>query len=164
MGNSDEELLARATQVGERLTASGTMLATAESCTGGWLSKVITDVAGSSEWFERGFVTYSDAAKREMLGVSPKTLEAHGAVSKLVAVEMARGAVAHRRAQVSVAITGIAGPGGGSEDKPVGTVWLAWYRFGGRIATHQSFFDGDRDDVRRAAVFAALDGMVEFLQ
>jgi hypothetical protein len=82
----------------------------------------------------------------------------------VVGVEMARGAVAHRRAQVSVAITGIAGPGGGSEDKPVGTVWLAWYRFGGRIATHEGYFDGDRDEVRRAAVMGALDGMIEFLQ
>lgn len=163
MGNSDEELLARAEQVGTRLAEAGLKLATAESCTGGWLSKVITDVAGSSGWFERGFVTYSDDAKREMLGVSPKTLEAHGAVSKAVAEEMARGAVAHRRAKVSVAITGVAGPGGGSREKPVGTVWLAWYRTGGRIATCETRFDGDRDAVRRSAVMTALDGMLEFV-
>lgn len=164
MGNSDEALLARAKEVGERLAALGIMIATAESCTGGWLSKLITDVAGSSEWFERGFVTYSNEAKREMLGISPRTLEVHGAVSKQVALEMARGAVAHRRAKVSVAITGIAGPGGGTADKPVGTVWLAWYRTGGRMATFEGRFDGDRDAVRRAAVMTALDGLKEFLQ
>lgn len=164
MGNSDEALLARAREAGERLAALGLMLATAESCTGGWLSKLITDVPGSSEWFERGFVTYSNAAKREMLGVSPRTLEGFGAVSKEVALEMARGAVAHRRAKVSVAVTGIAGPGGGSPAKPVGTVWLAWYSAGGRMATHEARFDGDRDAVRRAAVMTALEGLIEFLQ
>lgn len=164
MGNSDSELLARAEQVGERLEALGLMLATAESCTGGWLSKVVTDVAGSSGWFERGFVTYSDDAKREMLGVSAKTLDAHGAVSKAVAVEMARGAVAHRRAKVSVAVTGIAGPGGGTADKPVGTVWLAWYRSGGHLATYHATFGGDREAVRRETVCKALDGLIEFLQ
>ncbi|MBA1148971.1 nicotinamide-nucleotide amidase [Ectothiorhodospiraceae bacterium WFHF3C12] len=164
MGNSEEVLQTRAREVGERLAALGIMLATAESCTGGWLSKVVTDVAGSSEWFERGFVTYSNAAKREMLGVSPKTLESHGAVSREVALEMARGAVAHRRAKVSVAITGVAGPDGGTAEKPVGTVWLAWYRTGGRMVTDEACFDGDREAVRRAAVLRALDGLLEFLQ
>lgn len=138
-------------------------LATAESCTGGWISKVLTDVAGSSQWFERGFVCYSDASKMEMLGVSPRTIETHGAVSKQTAIEMARGAVAHRRAKVSVAVTGIAGPDGGTDEKPVGLVWLAWYRQGGVLATYEGHFEGDRDAVRRQTVVAALQGLVEFL-
>ncbi|MGD8429052.1 MAG: CinA family protein [Ectothiorhodospiraceae bacterium] len=163
MAEGDQDLLVLARDVGERLNQRGIMLAAAESCTGGWISKVITDVPGSSQWFERGFVVYSNAAKMEMLGVSPRTLEEHGAVSKQAAVEMARGAVAHRKAKVSVAVTGVAGPDGGTPEKPVGLVWLAWYRNGGTLATYEGRFQGGREAVRRQAVVAALQGLIEFL-
>lgn len=150
-------------RVGDLLAGHGLRLAAAESCTGGGVAAAVTDVPGSSGWFERGFVCYSNEAKQEMLGVSPRTLAEHGAVSKAVAVEMARGAVANRRAQVSVAVTGVAGPDGGTADKPVGLVWLAWYRTGGSLATYQARFSGDRAAVRRQAVEAALHGLLEFL-
>src|SRR5512146_130710 len=115
-----DELIALATRVGAQLKAQGMMLAAAESCTGGWVAQALTAIAGSSEWFERGFVTYSDAAKQERLGVNAATLAAHGAVSEHTAREMAAGALARSRAQVALAITGIAGPSGGTAQKPVG--------------------------------------------
>ncbi len=159
-----DTLTTLATLVGARLRAKGMMLATAESCTGGWVAQAITAVGGSSEWFERGFVTYSDAAKQEMLGVSARTLAAHGAVSEQTAREMAAGALAHSRAQVALAVTGIAGPTGGSPEKPLGMVCFAWALNGGAVSAVTQRFDGDRDSVRRQSVIAALQGVLESLE
>ncbi len=130
-------------------------LATAESCTGGLISAACTDLAGSSDWFERGFVTYSNAAKTELLGVDAQLIEAHGAVSEPVVRAMAFGAVRHSAAQVSVAVTGIAGPSGGSADKPVGTVWFG-FSVQGQLHSEMHRFDGDRDAVRAQTVTHAL--------
>lgn len=159
-----DTLTTLATLVGAKLRAKGLMLATAESCTGGWVAQAVTAVAGSSEWFERGFVTYSDAAKQEMLGVSARTLAAHGAVSEQTAREMAAGALAHSRAQVAVAITGIAGPTGGSPEKPVGMVCFAWAIKEGMPGAETRQFKGGRESVRRQAVIAALQGVLERLE
>ena len=159
-----DTLTALATLVGAKLRAKGLMLTTAESCTGGWVAQAVTTVAGSSDWFERGFVTYSDAAKQEMLGVSARTLAAHGAVSEQTAREMATGALAHSRAQVALAITGIAGPGGGLADKPVGTVCFAWALKSGAVSAETRQFNGDRESVRRQSVIAGLQGMLELLE
>lgn len=164
MTETNDNLMRLAAEVGERLSDRALRLATAESCTGGWVAKVLTDVAGSSRWFERGFVVYSNDSKMEMLGVSSRILERSGAVSKSAAIEMARGAVINRKAQVSVAVTGIAGPDGGTPEKPVGLVWLAWYRTGGALATYEGRFHGDREAVRRQAVVAALQGLLEFVR
>ncbi|MBK1720767.1 nicotinamide-nucleotide amidase [Thiocystis violacea] len=153
-----------ATRVGERLQAFGFMLATAESCTGGWVAKVVTDIAGSSAWFDRGFVTYSNAAKQDMLGVRAETLDTHGAVSAAVVREMVLGALQRSRSQLAVAISGIAGPGGGSADKPVGTVWMAWGRIGQEPVVRCLPIAGDREQVRARAVQAALEGVLELLQ
>lgn len=158
-----EILDALSSNLGQRLLARGLRLAIAESCTGGWLAKVVTDIPGSSRWFDRGFVTYSNAAKEEMLGVSTATLQSGGAVSEATAREMARGAVAHSAADMAVAITGIAGPDGGSEEKPVGTVWFAWLLSGDRIHTQRLQFAGDRHEVRHQAVRVALERFVELL-
>jgi nicotinamide-nucleotide amidase len=155
--NSDLERLAE--RLGRRLQASGQRLATAESCTGGWIAKCVTDIAGSSAWLERGFVTYSNAAKQEMLGVAPATLAVHGAVSEAVVAEMAAGALAHSHATVAVAVSGIAGPGGGTPDKPVGTVCFAWAR-AGRVEVATCRFAGDREQVRRDSVVHALAGLI----
>lgn len=152
-----------AVQVGDRLRTRGRTLATAESCTGGWIAKVITDVPGSSGWFERGFVTYSNAAKVDMLGVSEVTLATYGAVSAETVREMAEGALAHSQAEVAVAVSGIAGPDGGSPDKPVGTVWLAWSSRGGATRSHCYRFSGDREAVRYQSVLAALEGLMDGL-
>ncbi len=141
------------------LLARGWLLATAESCTGGLIAGACTDLAGSSHWFERGFVSYSNAAKTELLGVPAELIAQHGAVSEPVARAMARGAVAHARAQVAVAVTGVAGPGGGSADKPVGTVWFGW-QLPGRTETECRRFDGDRAAVRAQTVAHALAGLV----
>jgi len=143
------------------LIARGDMLATAESCTGGWVAKVCTDLAGSSAWFERGFVTYSNEAKQEMLGVAAGTLASFGAVSEQTVVEMAAGALAHSRARWALAISGVAGPGGGTPDKPVGCVWLAWAGPDDWRLTRRCQFAGDRDAVRRQAVHTALQVLVE---
>ena len=153
-----------ATLVGARLRAKGMMLATAESCTGGGVAQAVTAIGGSSEWFERGFVTYSDAAKEEMLGVSARTLAAYGAVSEQTAREMAAGALAHSRAQAAVAITGIAGPTGGSPEKPLGMVCFAWAIKGGVVSAVTQRFHGDRESVRRQSVIAALQGVLELLE
>jgi nicotinamide-nucleotide amidase len=139
------------------------MLATAESCTGGMIAAACTDLAGSSDWFERGFVTYSNAAKTELLGVEAKLVEANGAVSEVVARAMAFGAVRHSHARVSVAVTGVAGPSGGSPDKPVGTVWFG-FMVDGRLFSETKRFDGDRAAVRRQTVDHALTRLVEHLQ
>ncbi|HET8701387.1 MAG TPA: nicotinamide-nucleotide amidohydrolase family protein, partial [Nitrococcus sp.] len=135
MSVEDQDLLELAQRAGTLLEDRGLRLITAESCTGGWIAKVLTDVAGSSQWFERGVVVYSNAAKIELLGVSRHSLQSFGAVSREVAAEMARGAVARAPAEVSLAVTGIAGPDGGTPAKPVGLVWLAWYRAGMEPAT-----------------------------
>jgi len=147
----------------ERLQARSEWLTCAESCTGGWVAKVCTDLPGSSGWFERGFVTYSNAAKQDLLGVSADTLATHGAVSEATVREMAAGALAHSAAHWSLAVSGIAGPGGGSADKPVGTVWMAWAGPDGWQHAHCHHFDGDREAVRRQAVEAVLQGLLERL-
>jgi nicotinamide-nucleotide amidase len=152
---------ALAVEVGARLKARGWLLATAESCTGGWVAQVVTSVSGSSEWFERGFVTYSNDAKRELLGVQAATLERHGAVSEATAREMAAGALTASRAHVAVAITGVAGPTGGTADKPVGMVCLAWALRGGAVESTTRRFAGDREAVRRESVVAALRGVID---
>ena len=151
------ERLARA------LLAGGTQLASAESCTGGLVAAACTSVAGSSRWFERGFVTYSNAAKIELLGVSPATIERHGAVSAEVARAMAGGALARSTAGVAVAVTGIAGPDGGSPEKPVGTVWLGLARRGGAVETLLLRPQGDRSAIRAASVSAALERLIAFV-
>jgi len=149
-----------ARELGELCRRHGALVACAESCTAGWIGKRITDLPGSSAWFDRGFITYSDAAKQEMLGVRAETLERHGAVSAETAAEMAAGAIARSRASLAVAVTGVAGPDGGTEAKPVGTVWLAWCRRAGEPDCELRHFSGDRENVRRAAVRAALEGLV----
>jgi len=156
-------IAARVTALAERLLARGETLVCAESCTGGWVAKVCTDLPGSSGWFERGFVSYTNLAKQEMLGVSAATLETHGAVSEATVREMVDGALAHSAAHWALAISGIAGPGGGSADKPVGTVWMAWAGPGGWHRTDVYHFPGDRETVRRQAVAAALQGLLEQL-
>lgn len=145
-----------------QLQALGWQLATAESCTGGLIAGACTDLAGSSAWFERGFVSYSNEAKTELLGVPGDLIQAQGAVSQAVASAMATGALTHSRAQVAVAVTGVAGPGGGSVAKPVGTVWLAWATPGGVFA-ELAHFPGDRTAVRQATVARALQGLLERL-
>jgi nicotinamide-nucleotide amidase len=155
-----EELAGR---VGNLLLQQSRMLATAESCTGGWVAKCITDVAGSSAWFDRGFVTYSNRAKLDMLGVTAATLEVHGAVSEATVSEMVRGVLAHSVANVAVAVSGIAGPGGSAPGKPVGTVWFAWLVSGGSTRVEMQQFNGDREAVRRQAVARALGGLMDVL-
>jgi len=139
------------------------MAASAESCTGGLIAAACTELAGSSDWFERGFVTYSNEAKTESLGVDALLIAQHGAVSEIVARAMAFGAVRHSRARVSVAVTGIAGPGGGTPDKPVGTVWFAW-QVDGRLSSETKRFDGNREAVRRQTVDHALQRLVDKLE
>lgn len=156
-------LRALAQRAGDQLHARRWLLATAESCTGGWIAKAITDVAGSSQWFAGGIVAYSNACKQAMLDVRAGTLAAHGAVSREVALEMATGAWMRTGADVAVATTGIAGPGGGSPGKPVGTVWMAWACRDGASGAKSFHFDGDRDRVRRQAVAAALAGLLDLL-
>ena len=153
---------ALATLVGRRLKAKKRLLVSAESCTGGWVAQVVTSVPGSSAWFERGFVTYSNAAKRELLGVKEKTLKKHGAVSEETAREMARGALARSKGNLALAVTGIAGPGGGSRDKPVGTVCFAWF-YKKQLRSETRRFPGDRQSVRRKSVVRALQGVLETL-
>jgi len=157
------DLQQRVRQLGEVLVRQGLMLATAESCTGGWVAQELTAVAGSSAWFERGFVTYSNEAKQEMLAVSAVTLAQFGAVSEEVVSEMALGAIQHSRAQLSVAISGVAGPGGGSAEKPVGTVCFGWARQAGEVISRKECFEGDREAVRRQAVVMAIQGLRELI-
>jgi nicotinamide-nucleotide amidase len=149
-------------QLAQELQARGWMLATAESCTGGMIAVACTDLSGSSNWFERGFVTYSNEAKTEQLGVDPALIAQHGAVSEVVVRAMAFGAVRHSRAQVSVAVTGVAGPTGGSPQKPVGTVWFG-FQVDGRLTSETLRFDGDRAAVRSATVDHALQRLLQRL-
>jgi nicotinamide-nucleotide amidase len=137
------------------------MLVTAESCTGGWVAEAVTMVPGSSEWFERGFITYTDLAKQEVLGVKTATLEAHGAVSEPTVREMVTGALAHSPGQVALAVSGVSGPSGGTRAKPVGMVCLAWGLRGREATSITRHFPGDREAVRRLAVIAALEGLIE---
>jgi len=158
----EDPLLALAARLGAAALARGTMIATAESCTGGLVASAITSIAGSSGWFERGFVTYSDLAKEQQLGVASLTIERFGAVSEETAKAMAEGAVRGSAAQWAVAVTGIAGPDGGSPDKPVGTVWFAWAG-PDHLQALKRQFDGDRAAVRQASVQAALEGLIDRL-
>lgn len=158
----DDAIRALAARLGELALARQVMLATAESCTGGLVAGAITEIAGSSGWFERGFVTYSNRAKIELLRVDPETIARDGAVSEQTARAMAQGARAASGAQWTVAVTGVAGPAGGSPDKPVGTVWFAWAGPQGVEALHRRL-DGDRADVRAASVAIALQGLVDRL-
>ncbi len=147
-------------ELAQALTQRGWMMATAESCTGGLIAATCTDRAGSSAWFDRGVVTYSNAAKADMLGVPMALIDQHGAVSEPVARAMAEGILARSQAQVAVAVTGVAGPGGGSPDKPVGTVWVAWAVQGQPTVVRGLHLSGDRDAVRRQTVFASLQGLL----
>ncbi len=152
-----------AVKVGERLAQRGLLLVTAESCTGGWLGQAVTAVAGSSAWYERGFITYSNASKCDMLGVQQATLDQYGAVSAQTAQEMALGALNRSRAQISVSITGIAGPDGGTATKPVGMVCFAWAIKEGLVQQETRFFTGNRETIRRLAVATALQGILRLL-
>ncbi|WP_165856798.1 nicotinamide-nucleotide amidase [Marinobacter sp. JSM 1782161] len=157
MSVTDDALATAAAALGDTLRAQGLMMTTAESCTGGWVAKCLTDRAGSSDYVDSGLVTYSNAAKTGLLGVRESTLAEHGAVSDPVVREMVSGALAATGAGVAVAISGVAGPGGGSDDKPVGTVWFAWGRSAADTHSEVRHFDGDRDAVRRQAVLFALE-------
>lgn len=163
MDHEQNAIFNLAVNAGRNLKLRGLYLTSAESCTGGWLGQAITAVAGSSEWYERGFITYSNLAKKEMLQVSSLTLERFGAVSLEVAYEMVTGALKNSSADIGVAITGIAGPSGGSELKPVGTVCFAWMLKNGFAVKKQFFFAGDREAVRKQAVVTALKGVLSLL-
>jgi nicotinamide-nucleotide amidase len=156
----DQPLYDLAAGVGRALKARGWMLVTAESCTGGWIGQCVTMVPGSSEWFERGFITYTNSAKMEMLGVRSATLHVHGAVSEQTVREMAHGALQRSHGQIAVAVSGVAGPGGGTPEKPVGMVCVGWLMRDGesRVTTLQ--LPGDRESVRRQSVIAALEGVL----
>lgn len=160
---SDAELRQLAEQVAQLALQKRLMMVTAESCTGGWIAKTLTDLPGSSAWFDAGVVTYSYEAKEALLGVNPRTLERTGAVSEETALEMVSGALARFGAGMAVAVTGIAGPSGGTADKPVGTVWIGWKRRGGYANAKLFHFDGDREAVRRQTVAAALKGVLQSL-
>ncbi len=159
----DKELEDLSVRVGEVLLGRKSMLACAESCTGGWVAEVVTATGGSSQWFERGYVTYSNAAKQELLGVKAETLRQDGAVSEAVVREMAAGALRRSHAQAALAISGVAGPSGGSPGKPVGTVCFAWVLQGGEPTTETMHFSGDREAVRKQSVVHALRGLLRRL-
>lgn len=156
----DAALAAQGRSLAEILLARRQLVCTAESCTGGWIAKTLTDIPGSSAWFDCGMVAYSYEAKQAMLGVRPQTLEKEGAVSRETVIEMVSGALVHSAATLAVAVTGIAGPGGGTPEKPVGTVWIGWKRRGGYPRAEVFHFDGDREAVRRQTIAAALRGLV----
>lgn len=161
---SENQLRRLSVLVGEKLKAQGRWITCAESCTGGGIAKAITDIAGSSAYFDRGFVTYSNAAKHDLLGVSEATLAAHGAVSEEVVREMAIGALRAAQADLALSVSGIAGPDGGSEEKPVGTVWFGFAGSDGRGLSRKMQFEGDRDAVRlQATIFALQTAIDEFL-
>ncbi len=161
MHKEDEELCKLVKNVASVLSSVEMDLTTAESCTGGWVAKVLTDVPGSSIYFDRGFVTYSNQSKHEMLGVKEETLLLHGAVSKAIVKEMAIGAIEASTASMSLAVSGIAGPTGGTENKPVGTVCFSWMIRGDVPVAETMYFDGDRDDIRRQAVIHCLEGVIK---
>jgi nicotinamide-nucleotide amidase len=161
MHKEDEELCNLVKSVADVLSGVEMDLTTAESCTGGWVAKVLTDVPGSSLYFDRGFVTYSNQSKHEMLGVAEETLLLHGAVSEAIVSEMAKGALELSTASMSLAVSGIAGPTGGTENKPVGTVCFAWMIRGDVPVSETLYYDGDRDDIRRQAVVHCLKGVIK---
>lgn len=163
LSNAERTTLVSRGLAADLLIANGWKLATAESCTGGLIAARCTDLAGSSDWFDRGFVTYSNAAKTEMLGVDAALIAQHGAVSEPVVRAMAQGALQHAQAQVAVAVTGVAGPSGGSAAKPVGTVWLGWATPAG-VVSELRHFAGDRAQVRAATVAHALQRLASLLQ
>lgn len=163
MTYSDATLTEAADLLGESLRQHGLMIATAESCTGGWVAKCLTDTAGSSDYFYTGLVPYCNEAKQNLLGVTERSLAEHGAVSEPVVREMVAGTLSTTGAQVAVAVSGVAGPGGGSDEKPVGTVWFAWGRTPTDIECVVEHFSGDRDHIRRQAVLFALQGVRSFL-
>lgn len=159
----DNGLKELARQLGKVLSVKGLKLALAESCTGGWVAKVVTDVGGSSAWFERGFVTYTNNAKQQMLGVDEEPLQTYGAVSEQTVEAMAQGAIQYSDADVSLAISGIAGPDGGTAEKPVGLVYFAWLGRGMAPRIDKIVFTGNREVVRRQAVAHGLKGLLEYL-
>lgn len=155
----DNELFELAQQLGLLLKSKGKIIATAESCTGGWIAQIITEVSGSSAWFDRGFVTYSNAAKMQMLGIKSETLDKFGAVSAQTAVEMVKGALDHSDADCAIAVTGIAGPEGGTAEKPIGTVFIAWAYKNQEVKVIQKKLTGNRHEIRRQTVKIALEGV-----
>ena len=152
-----------AAEVAQALTQRNARMATAESCTGGWVAQLLTQIPGSSNWFDSGYVTYSNASKKRMLGVKEETLESKGAVSESVVVQMAEGALRNAEVDITVAISGVAGPDGGTDQKPVGTVWFAWAIRNQATVTCLSFFSGDRQSIREQAVEQALQGVLAYL-
>lgn len=160
---SDEELNQLARELRDKLNAHDWMLATAESCTGGWVGQLVTAVSGSSNWYERGFITYANEAKIEMLGVPPATLALYGAVSEETARAMAAGALTHSHAQAALAISGIAGPDGGTLEKPVGLVCYGWALADGTLMSSTCRLGGNRDEIRSRAVAAALRGLIDLI-
>ncbi len=160
----DKEIYDLSEQLGMALKAKGLVMATAESCTGGWISQAVTMVPGSSNWFDCGFVTYTNRSKHEVLGVRNATLESQGAVSEQTVTEMAQGALRHSRADCCVAVSGVAGPDGGSPSKPVGTVWLAVADNQGSTRAWRLMLGGDRDQVRRQTVIAALRALIDLVR
>lgn len=164
---SDQDLVQLSEQLAECLREQSLVLSTAESCTGGWVAKLVTDVPGSSHWFDRGFVTYTNEAKHDMLGVDEMLIREHGAVSEEVVKAMALGSLQRSRAHISLAVSGIAGPGGGTAYKPVGLVWFAWAHRRDSVSaeievlSQQHIYKGDREEIRRQAVFNALNGVLE---
>jgi nicotinamide-nucleotide amidase len=161
---NEDDITVMAQKMGRVARRRGIMIATAESCTGGGIAAAITRVPGSAKWFDRGFVTYHNLAKHQMLGVREATLHRYGAVSEAVARQMAAGALRRSQADVSVSVTGIAGPGGGSKEKPVGTVWFAWAAKGAEVQSRMFRFKGDRYEVRRQTVAMALQGIIDLLK
>ena len=162
-GRETEDIIRLSIRCAGLLSARGLRLAVAESCTGGWLAKVLTDLPGSSAWFDRGYVTYSNDAKQSMLGVRETTLRIYGAVSEATVAEMAAGALNESGADLALAVSGIAGPGGGSDDKPVGTVCFAWQRSGASPQVSRERFKGDREAVRRQSVIYLLERLLEMV-
>jgi nicotinamide-nucleotide amidase len=151
------------THVSQRLLERQQQLAVAESCTGGYLSKICTDLPGSSQWFDRAYITYSNQAKTDMLGVPAETIDQHGAVSQQTVIAMAEGVLKHCPAHWSIAISGVAGPGGGSDINPIGSVWFAWGQRGGKVSTHKQQFLGDRDQIRVQSVELALEELKQLI-
>ena len=160
---TDQKLLLLANELGDSLMQRGIMLVSAESCTGGWVGQTITAIAGSSRWYERGFITYSNLSKQEMLGVDEQILNKFGAVSEQIASEMAAGAISHSSAQFSIAVTGIAGPGGATEGKPVGMICHGWAIKDSLVKSAVCMLEGDRESIRKQAVAIALQGAIDLL-
>lgn len=157
----NERLLQLGHELGVQMLQRNWRVATAESCTGGGIATAITAIAGSSSWFDCGIVSYANSAKEKLLGVSSKSLDQYGAVSEEVVIEMVRGVLSVSAANLAVAVSGVAGPGGGSPEKPVGTVWFAWATSSGLVTTKQTKFSGDRRDIQNQAVIFALEGLLD---